>query len=97
MVPIVLHHGLFGFGNFKLGPVKLSYFHKIDDAIERLGHPVITPRVHPTGSLTLREHLETWPADHWHTINKRFGLEGKDRTGDIVPYYLRVLARVVGD
>src|SRR2546423_874265 len=54
MLPIVLHHGLFGFGNFKLGPVKLSYFHKIDDAIERLGHPVIIPRVHPTGCIKLR-------------------------------------------
>ena len=34
------------------------------------------------------EHLGTWPADHWHTINKRFVLELKDPTGDITPYYL---------
>ncbi len=248
MTPIVLHHGLFGFGNFKLGPVKLSYFHKIDNAIARLGHPLILTRVHPTGSVTLRahqlkhailsrlngsaekvivlahsmggldarhmithlgmadrvstlvtiscphrgspyadwcvrhvgtrlrlltlmkslgvdagafhdltlercarfnettpdapavkyysisacrpwpqvppwamhawrvihaaegendglvsvqsaqwgEHLGTWPADHWHTINKRFAMEGKEKTGDITPYYLRMLERVVG-
>lgn len=248
MLPIVLHHGLFGFGNVKLGPIRLSYFHKIDAAIERLGHPVIVPRVHPTGSIALRaqqlkstllgqlnghdqcvivahsmggldarhmithlgmaervaalvtvstphrgspyadwcmkhiatrlrlvaflnsfgvdagafedltlercarfnevtpdapgvkyfsvtaarpwqsvppwamhswrvvykaegendglvsvksgqwgEHLATWAADHWHTINKRFAYEGKAKTGDIVPYYVRLLERVVGN
>ena len=38
------------------------------------------------------EHLGVWPADHWHTINKRFVVEPKaGGTGDIVPYYLRVL------
>ena len=47
-------------------------------------------------SATWGEHLETWPADHWHTINKRYGVEGTNRTGDIVPYYLRMLDRVVG-
>ena len=33
MTPIVLHHGLFGFGNFELGRLRLSYFHRIDRAI----------------------------------------------------------------
>lgn len=246
MTPIVLHHGLFGFGDFKLGPLRMSYFRGIDDAIAARGHPVITPRVHPTGGVAMRaeqlkqalleqmngqkvvivahslggldarymisrlgmadrvaalvtistphrgtafadwfhkhlgtrlggiglmkglrleigalhdlmteqsvrfnaetpdapgvkyysisaarpwhkvppwavaswrivnaaegpndalvsvrsaawgEHLETWPADHWHTINKRFVVEGANRTGDIVPYYLRMLDRVIG-
>jgi len=40
------------------------------------------------------EHLGTWPADHWHTINKRFTVEIKEPTGDITPYYLKVLERV---
>lgn len=37
------------------------------------------------------EHLGTWPADHWHTINKRFVLEWNDPTGDITPYYLKLI------
>jgi triacylglycerol lipase len=245
MIPIVLHHGLFGFGDFKIGPLRMNYFKGIDEAIAGRGHPLIVPRVHPTGSIILRarqlketlleqangrkviiiahslggldarhmithlgmaervealitvstphrgsayadwalknvghrigllpllqsmkidcgafadltlahcarfneltpdvpgvryysisasrhwtkvppwamhswrvvnaaegandglvsiqsavwgEHLETWPADHWHTINKRFIIEGKDKTGDIAPYYLRMLDRVL--
>ena len=42
------------------------------------------------------EHLETWPADHLHVINKRFLPEIKNPTGNIVPYYLRMLDRVTG-
>jgi triacylglycerol lipase len=246
MPPIVLHKGLFGFGDFKLGPLRFSYFHKIDAALVGRGHTVILPRVHPTGGIALRarqlkdqlmaecpngrrviiiahslggldarhmithlgmadrvsalvtistphrgspyadwclkhlgkrlgglglmkglridvdaiadltiencarfnestpdhkdvryysisarrpwnqvppwalhswrvvhaaegdndglvsvtsaawgEHLETWAADHWHTINKRFAFEPRDgRTGDIVPYYLRMVDHV---
>ena len=41
------------------------------------------------------QHLETWPADHLHVINKRLVPEIRNRTGDIVPYYLRALDRVV--
>lgn len=251
MTPIVLQHGLFGFGNFELGKIKLSYFHKIDRALEERGHPLIISRVHPTGPIRIRamqlkktilaeqkrlgierqrvviiahsmggldarymisrlgmadrvealvtvstphrgspyadwciknlgrrlgalkvmnvlgldvravsdlttescarfndripdrpevryfsisaarpwhrisafllpsyklvhetegandglvsvasaqwgEHLDTWPADHLHVINKRFVLEIRNRTGDIVPYYLRVLDRIEG-
>jgi triacylglycerol lipase len=247
MTPIVLHHGLFGFGDFQLGPWKMSYFRGIDSAIAARGHPVITPHVHPTGSITLRagqlkdvllrsgyqekfiiiahsmggldarhmithlgmahrvstlvtistphrgspyaewslknianrigllplmqsmkidsgafadlttdqcsrfnevtpnmpgvryysvsasrpwtkvppwamhswrivhaaegpndglvsvksamwgEHLETWAADHWHTINRRFVIEFTNKTGDIVPYYLRLLDRLAAE
>jgi len=39
--------------------------------------------------------LGTWPADHWHTINKRLVVELRDPTGDITPYYMRALDRVV--
>jgi triacylglycerol lipase len=245
MIPVVLHHGLFGFGDFKLGPLKMSYFRGIDTAIAARGHPLIIPRVHPTGSIARRaqqlketllengngarvviiahsmggldarhmithlgmadrvaalvtvstphrgspyadwslkhvanriglmqlmnslkidsgawadlttercarfnemtpdvagvkyysisasrpwtkvppwaihswrvvyaaegandglvsvasatwgEHLETWAADHWHTINKRFVVERTNKTGDIVPYYLRMLDQVL--
>jgi triacylglycerol lipase len=54
MTPIVLHHGLFGFGNFELGRLKLSYFHRIDRAIAERGHPLIVSRVHPTSSIAHR-------------------------------------------
>ena len=40
------------------------------------------------------QHLETWPADHLHVINKRF-VRLRDHTGNIVPYYLKMLDRVI--
>jgi triacylglycerol lipase len=250
MIPVVLHHGLFGFTNIRVGRFRISYFPHIDRAIQSLGHPLILSRVHPTSGIEVRarqlksqiiralrqeglakervliiahsmggldarymisrlgmaehvaglltittphrgspyadwcrlnlgkrlgglrlikllnldlqaigdlttescrrfndeiedvpgvryfsisaarpwhrvppfaihshrmitaaegandalvsvksstwgEHLGTWPADHWHTINHRMFVELKDRTGDITPYYLRTLAEVV--
>jgi triacylglycerol lipase len=251
VTPIVLQHGLFGVAQFELGKLRLSYFHKIDRALEARGHPLIVSQVHPTGPIELRarqlkktileqtqargisdrvvivahsmggldarymiarldmakhvaalvtvstphrgspyadwcslnlgkrlggmrlmnllgldvravgdlmldscrrfnelvpnhpdvqyysisaarpmhlvpafmmhshkliseregpndgvvsvtsaqwgEHLETWPADHLHVINKRLVPEIRNPTGDIVPYYLRVLERVLGE
>jgi triacylglycerol lipase len=46
-------------------------------------------------SSTWGTHLGVWPADHWHTLNRRFVLELKDPTGDITPYYLAALDRVL--
>jgi len=54
MVPIVMHHGLFGFGNLKAGPIEISYFHGIDRAIANRGHRVIVSRVHPTAGVERR-------------------------------------------
>jgi triacylglycerol lipase len=54
MPPIVLQHGLFGFGELEIGKLKLSYFHKIDRALKERGHPIIVSRVHPTGPIELR-------------------------------------------
>jgi triacylglycerol lipase len=45
-------------------------------------------------SSTWGEHLGVWPADHWHTINRRLVIELREPTGDIVPYYLSALARM---
>jgi triacylglycerol lipase len=45
-------------------------------------------------SSTWAEHLGTWPADHFHTINKRLVVEIKNPTGDIVPYYMNTLDEV---
>jgi triacylglycerol lipase len=41
------------------------------------------------------EHLGVWPADHFHTINKRLVFEIKNPTGDITPHYLRALQDVL--
>ncbi len=54
MTPLLFHHGLFGFGNVRLGPLRMNYFHGVDEAVAELGHPVIVSRVHPTGSIELR-------------------------------------------
>ena len=54
MLPVVLHHGLFGFGEINAGPVKLSYFGKIARGIANRGHPVIISSVHPTAGVATR-------------------------------------------
>ena len=55
MVPVVLHHGIFGFLNFKIGKLKLSTFGGgIEDAIEARGHPLIVSKVHPTAGIASR-------------------------------------------
>jgi triacylglycerol lipase len=48
-------------------------------------------------SSTWGTHLGVWPADHWHTLNRRFVIELKDPTGDITPYYLAALDRVLSE
>jgi triacylglycerol lipase len=54
MLPVVLHHGMFGSGDIQLGPVKLSYFRGIDRAIAARGHALIITRVHPSSSVANR-------------------------------------------
>ena len=54
MQPIVLHHGLFGAGEIRVGPVRISYFRGIDREIANRGYPVIVTRVHPTSSIEKR-------------------------------------------
>jgi triacylglycerol lipase len=54
LMPVVLHHGLFGLGDVKLGPMKLSYFSGIDQAVAERGHPLIVTRVHPSSSVEKR-------------------------------------------
>ena len=39
-------------------------------------------------------HLGTWPASHWHTLNRPMVVEIKDPTGDITPYWMRMLEQV---
>jgi triacylglycerol lipase len=55
VTPILLHHGLFGFGNFRVGPIPIRYFSGgIERAIIERGHPLILGRAHPTGAIEVR-------------------------------------------
>jgi triacylglycerol lipase len=54
MVPIVMHHGLMGFGEIAVGPLRVSYFGRIGRAIADRGHPMIVSGVHPTAGITTR-------------------------------------------
>jgi triacylglycerol lipase len=64
-------------------------------------HKVVSDAEGPNDSLvsvkssTWGKHLGVWPADHWHTINKRFVVELHNPTGDITPYYLDAVKQVV--
>ena len=53
-VPIVLHHGFCGFSSLRLGPLRLTYFSRIDRALAARGHPLIVTRVHPTAGIESR-------------------------------------------
>ncbi|HUB27221.1 MAG TPA: hypothetical protein VL992_17485 [Tepidisphaeraceae bacterium] len=54
MSPIVLQHGLFGHGDFRFGPWRLSYFGGVERAIVERGYPVIVGNVHPTAGIARR-------------------------------------------
>jgi len=55
MLPIVLHHGIFGYDRVKIGPVKWSYFGGgIERAINERGHALIVARVSRSGSIATR-------------------------------------------
>jgi triacylglycerol lipase len=54
MLPVVLHHGLFGSGDVRFGPLALSYFRGIDRAIASRGHPLIVTSVHPSSTVANR-------------------------------------------
>jgi len=43
-----------GFGDVQAGPIKLSYFRRIDRGILQRGHPLIVTRVHPTAGVATR-------------------------------------------
>ncbi len=41
------------------------------------------------------KHLETWPVDHLHILNRRLLIEWKRKTGDVRPYYAALVDRLV--
>lgn len=55
MLPIVLHHGIFGYDRMRFGPWKWCYFGGgIDQEIASRGHPLIVARVSRTGPIAER-------------------------------------------
>jgi len=71
MIPVVLHHGLFGFGNLAVGPLRIRYFAGgIERAIADRGHPLIVGRAHPTGPIELRARQLK------ELINRQLGILG---------------------
>jgi triacylglycerol lipase len=55
MLPIVLHHGIFGYDRMRFGPWQWCYFGGgIDQEIAARGHPLIVARVSRTGAIAER-------------------------------------------
>lgn len=53
-LPIILHHGLFGYDSVGLGKFRWAYFQGIDKALRKAGHAVMMTKVHPTGGVVKR-------------------------------------------
>jgi len=53
-LPVILHHGILGFPETRVGAMRMRYYRGIDAAIARLGHSVVLTRVHPTASIAHR-------------------------------------------
>jgi triacylglycerol lipase len=52
---VFLHHGLFGFGNFEFGKVRMRYFSGgIEPSLVRAGCAVVSTHVHPTAGIEQR-------------------------------------------
>jgi len=54
MPPIILHHGILSHGDWRLGPLRVSYFRGIEWAIANRGYPVVVTNVHPTAGVARR-------------------------------------------
>src|SRR5436190_6486377 len=53
-LPVVLHHGLFGYDSVGVGRFRWAYFQGIDKALRKAGHSVLVTKVHPTGGVSRR-------------------------------------------
>jgi triacylglycerol lipase len=79
-VPIVLVHGLLGFGRVRVGPwVIANYFRGVPNALENAGNRVFVPSLSPTGAIAerarqLKEFLDReWPHEPVHLIGHSMG------------------------
>jgi triacylglycerol lipase len=64
--------------------------YRIVDALEGPNDGLVSIR-----SATWGTHLETWPVDHFHILNRRLLIEWKRKTGDVRPYYAALVDRLV--
>jgi hypothetical protein len=87
--PDVAYYSISGSRHWKKLPPFFLHSYKIVHDLEGENDGLVSVKSAQWG-----EHLATWPADHLHVINKRF-VRVRDRTGDIVPYYLKMLKRVL--
>ncbi len=72
MLPIVLHHGIFGTDRVRFGPIGWSYFGGgIECEIASRGHPLVMAKVSKTGSIAQRA------AELKQTLVDRLGDAGK--------------------
>ena len=63
---------------------------RVVDAAEGANDGLVSIR-----SATWATHLETWPVDHFHILNRRLLIEWKKKTGDVRPYYAALLDRLI--
>jgi triacylglycerol lipase len=95
--PIVLSHGLFGFGELSLGKLKLSYFNRIDRALQERGFPLIITRVHPTGSIELRaRQLKAAILKRLHALNRSSQRSAPDGSTDNCAGRIVIFAHSMG-
>lgn len=73
----------------KVAPFVL-HSHKVVTEVEGENDGIVSVK-----SSTWGKHLGVWRADHFHTINKRYVLELRNRTGNIAPYYVKAVGEVV--
>jgi triacylglycerol lipase len=52
--PVVLAHGILGFDELKLGPIRSKYFRGVSSRLEKLGTKVYSFKVHPTATVASR-------------------------------------------
>src|SRR5213075_2878745 len=86
-IPILLHHGLFGYDQMKLGPLRVQYFPGIERALIDRGHKVFVSRVAPTASVDTRarhlkkalvDYLQQMPAEDRRIIVVAHSMGGLD-------------------
>lgn len=51
---VILHHGLLGYDELRLGPLRHLYWRGIDRAVTEAGYPLIVTRAAPTGGVARR-------------------------------------------
>ena len=92
--PILLLHGLFGFVERRIGPVRFTYFRNVVPRLEAAGNRVFTVAVHPTQTVEYRarqiaEFIESHPLLSQSKINlighSMGGVDGRYLTSRLDP------------